>query len=150
MNSKKRFSGIIILIMVGIAGGIGIYTFLYARGYTYLTDSPEACVNCHSMNSQYASWMKSSHRSVAVCNDCHTPPKFFSKYYTKAINGFWHSWYFTTQTYPDNILSSHRTKEVLEESCRSCHADIVHAIEPVHNTMKKITCIRCHSRVGHQ
>ena len=49
------------------------YTFAYARGWAYMTDDPRACANCHVMNEQYDGWIKSSHRSVAVCNDCHVP-----------------------------------------------------------------------------
>ncbi len=59
---------------IGAAAAIGEYTFLYARGHSYLTNDPEACANCHVMTDHYAAWTKSSHRAVAVCNDCHTPP----------------------------------------------------------------------------
>jgi cytochrome c nitrite reductase small subunit len=85
--------------MVGVAfrviAGIGGFTFIYARGYSYLTNDPAACANCHVMREQFDGWVKSSHRAVAGCNDCHTPPGFAGKYYTKARNGFWHSFYFT-------------------------------------------------------
>src|SRR3990167_9787853 len=57
----------------GVFLGFAVYTFVYARGYSYLTDDPRACANCHVMNDQYAGWVKAPHRSVAVCNDCHTP-----------------------------------------------------------------------------
>ena len=53
--------------------GSASYTFAYARGWAYMTDDPQACANCHVMNEQYDGWIKSSHRSVAVCNDCHVP-----------------------------------------------------------------------------
>ncbi|MGH7821889.1 MAG: NapC/NirT family cytochrome c, partial [Candidatus Binatia bacterium] len=61
-------------VAFGAAAGIGGYTFVYAKGYAYLTDDPGACANCHVMEEQHSAWMKSSHRAVAVCNDCHTPP----------------------------------------------------------------------------
>ncbi len=47
--------------------GLGTYTFLYAKGYSYLTNNPEACANCHVMH-PYEAWLKSSHHSVASCN----------------------------------------------------------------------------------
>jgi len=50
--------------------GLGTYTFTYARGWAYLTDDAGACANCHVMHEQYDGWIKSSHRSLAVCNDC--------------------------------------------------------------------------------
>ena len=40
------------------------------------------------MNEQYDGWIKSSHRSVAVCNDCHVPHNLIAKYATKGSNGF--------------------------------------------------------------
>ena len=55
---------------IGIAVAIGGYTFIYAHGGSYLTNNPQACANCHVMEEQYRGWLKGSHRSVAVCNDC--------------------------------------------------------------------------------
>ncbi|MBE2216221.1 MAG: NapC/NirT family cytochrome c, partial [Opitutaceae bacterium] len=57
---------------LGAALGICGYTFIYAKGYSYLVNDPAACANCHVMEEQYSGWMKSSHRAVATCNDCHT------------------------------------------------------------------------------
>jgi cytochrome c nitrite reductase small subunit len=87
---RPQTAGLLALALaVGIAAGLGAYTFLYAKGYSYLTNDPQACVNCHVMRDQYDGWVKSSHRSVAACNDCHTPPGLVGKYATKARNGFW-------------------------------------------------------------
>ncbi len=148
-------------VATGLALGLGIFTFLYARGYSYLTNDPAACANCHVMNEHFNSWIKSSHHAVAVCNDCHTPPGVIPKYMTKASNGFWHSFYFTTGTYPDPIRITDRNKDVLEKACRKCHESIVEAIEPgAHiagtgqtapsaNHTEGLTCTRCHATVGH-
>jgi formate-dependent nitrite reductase cytochrome c552 subunit len=35
------------------------------------TNDPAACANCHVVKDQYDGWLKSSHRAVAVCSDCH-------------------------------------------------------------------------------
>ena len=32
----------------GILTAVGGYTFVYAKGYSYLTNDPAACANCHS------------------------------------------------------------------------------------------------------
>lgn len=135
-------------ISIGLVVGIGGYTFIYAKGYSYLTDDPAACANCHIMNEQYNGWLRSSHRSVAVCNDCHTPPGFVSKYVTKASNGFWHSFGFTTGYFHEPIAITPRNLEIAERACRKCHADIVEAID--HPGEKEImSCVRCHGTVGH-
>jgi cytochrome c nitrite reductase small subunit len=67
------FLTVLTALAVGLAIGISGFTFVYARGASYLTDNPQACANCHVMEEQFSSWLRSSHRNVAVCNDCHTP-----------------------------------------------------------------------------
>jgi cytochrome c nitrite reductase small subunit len=91
--------------IIGVAVGLAAYTFIYAKGYSYLTNDPAACANCHVMQAQYDAWMKSSHHSVAACNDCHTPHNIIGKYAVKANNGFWHSFYFTSGHYPTRLKS---------------------------------------------
>src|SRR5688500_18755253 len=88
---------------LGLVLGIGGYTFIYARGASYLTNDPRACANCHVMEEQFSGWIASSHRRVAVCNDCHTPHDPIGKYVTKARNGFWHSFYFTVGGFHEPI-----------------------------------------------
>jgi len=56
--------GIVLGIALGLAVGEGAYTFVYAQGYSYMTDNAEACVNCHVMRDQYSAWLKSSDRAV--------------------------------------------------------------------------------------
>jgi cytochrome c nitrite reductase small subunit len=140
---------------LGIAVGIGGYTFGYARGASYLTNDPAACANCHVMREQYAGWLKSSHHAVATCNDCHTPPGTIPKYLTKASNGFWHSFYFVTGDFPEPIRIRPRNREVTEAACRKCHQDIVDAIDLVHvsdespRARERVECLPCHGSVGH-
>jgi cytochrome c nitrite reductase small subunit len=140
---------------LGIAVGIGGYTFGYARGASYFTSDPAACANCHVMREQYAGWLKSSHHGVATCNDCHTPPGTIPKYLTKASNGFWHSFYFTTGDFPEPIQIRPRNRAVTEAACRKCHQEIVEAIDLAHvsqapaRARDRVECLRCHDSVGH-
>jgi cytochrome c nitrite reductase small subunit len=130
--------------------GIGLYTFGYAKGYSYMTDDPAACANCHVMQEQYDGWLKSSHRKVAVCNDCHTPHGFAPKYFTKALNGFNHSLAFTSGHFPDDIQITQRNYRVAEEACMKCHEEITDGIRAVrHGKNNTVTCIECHQSVGH-
>lgn len=134
---------------LGLAVAVGGYTFLYARGWAYLTNDPRACANCHVMQEQYSGWLKGSHRSVAVCNDCHTPPGLIPKYLTKAENGFRHSFAFTTGRYPDQISIVPRDLAVTERACRKCHEAIVTAIEGPGGEAGRVHCVNCHRSVGH-
>ena len=145
----QTIQGIVLGLAAGAIIGVGSYTFIYARGYSYMTNNPAACANCHVMQEYYDGWLKSSHRSVAVCNDCHTPAGFVGKYATKASNGFWHSFYFTTGNYPEPSRITKRNREITESSCRKCHQAIVDAIDSQHQQIGDLSCVRCHQTVGH-
>ena len=142
--------GIALGLSLGLLAGLGGYTFVYARGASYLENDPSVCANCHVMNEQYAGWQRSSHRSVAVCNDCHTPQDVVGKYATKMRNGFWHSFYFTTGNFPDTIRITPRNQAITEQACRNCHQPVVDAID-THRASEAdtLSCVRCHVDVGH-
>ena len=138
-------------VLAGMAAGLGFFTFGYARGYSYLTNDPGQCANCHIMSEHFSAWIKGSHKAVATCNDCHTPHNLIGKYLVKARNGFWHSFYFTTGRYPDPLRVTPRNHEVTEGACRHCHDDIVASIEhrSADETGERLSCVRCHATVGH-
>lgn len=149
MRRNTAISIIILGLLMGIAVGVGGYTFIYAKGSSYLTNDPAACANCHIMDEHYSAWIKSSHHAVAVCNDCHTPPGAIGKYATKASNGFWHSFAFTTGRFPEPLRIKALNREITEAACRKCHSSIVNMIEAPHHDDTRMSCIRCHSDVGH-
>ncbi len=149
--TRGQMAAVALAVAVGAGVGLGAYTFAYARGASYLTNDPAACANCHIMTEHYDAWNRSSHRAVAVCNDCHTPHGLVPKYATKASNGFWHSFGFTTGRFPDPLRIKPGNRAITEEACRRCHAEIVDAIdpEPVHEEGDRTACVRCHGGVGH-
>jgi cytochrome c nitrite reductase small subunit len=138
-----------VALVAGLAAGIGGYTFVYAKGYSYLTNNPAACANCHVMQDHYDGWVKSSHRAVAACNDCHTPHNLVAKYVTKASNGFWHSFAFTSGRFPEPLRIKPRNRSVTESACRSCHEDIVLAIDRHPAPSNELSCVNCHRDAGH-
>jgi cytochrome c nitrite reductase small subunit len=162
--------------LIGTALGLGAFTFVYAKGASYLSTDPAVCANCHIMGEHYAAWQRSSHRAVAGCADCHMPHNFVGKYLAKATNGFWHSLAFTTGAFPDPLQIKPHNRSVTENACRHCHADMVAAIDPlgegddmeiragvdgtpvasrpqIHDGTvagdDRESCIRCHTYVGH-
>ncbi len=145
---RRTLQSIILGITIGLAAGLGAYTFIYAKGASYLTNNPASCANCHIMQEQYDGWLKSSHRAVATCNDCHTPPGLIAKYATKASNGFWHSFGFTTGRFHEPIQIKPHNLKVTESACQKCHEEITDAI---HTSAKgePTSCVRCHRSVGH-
>jgi cytochrome c nitrite reductase small subunit len=142
-------AAVVLSLAIGAAIGVGSYTFVVARGASYLTDNPESCANCHIMRDQFEGWLRSSHTAVAVCNDCHTPHTFAGKWTAKATNGFWHSFAFTTGRYPEPIRITGRNRTITEQTCRNCHSAVVAAMVGVHAKNGAVSCIRCHDGVGH-
>ena len=138
---------VVLTCLLGIPAGIGAFTFVYAKGFSYLSTSPQACVNCHVMNEQYDAWLKSGHRHAAVCVDCHLPDRGLAKWTAKAEHGFRHSLAFTLQNFKEPIEITPRDREIVQASCVRCHADLVHAVTAA--PARPLDCLRCHAGVGH-
>ena len=138
-----------VTVLLGLAGGIGAFTFGYGQGASYLSNNPRGCANCHVMQDHYDSWQNSSHRHVAVCNDCHLPPGGVGKWLTKADNGFFHSLAFTLENYHEPIRIKPRNQRVTQRACLDCHADFVHPLLPAEPGGDMLLCIHCHTDVGH-
>lgn len=134
---------------IGSLIGLGLFTFTYGDGLSYLSNNPSSCVNCHVMRSQFDSWQHSSHKLVATCNDCHTPHHPFWKWVTKADNGFFHSMAFTTGMFHEPIRIKPRNLRVAIGACISCHESTVHQMNYNVESEEGKSCIRCHSDVGH-
>jgi cytochrome c nitrite reductase small subunit len=133
---------------LGVLVGIGGTTFRYAEGLSYFSTDPRACANCHIMQSQYDSWQKASHHTVAACVDCHLPHALLPKYLAKARNGWNHSKGFTLQDFPEPILITPRNAAILHDNCVRCHADLVHAQTSTF-AEEAPRCVHCHATVGH-
>lgn len=131
---------------IGLAGGLGIVTFDYAEGLSYMSEDPRACVNCHIMQPQYDSWVKASHHGVASCNDCHLPQPLVEKYLAKARNGWFHSKAFTLQDFPEPIQITAPNVTILQTNCVTCHDSVLHDLSI---TADAPSCTTCHLTVGH-
>lgn len=147
MPSYRRLP-LITAVAVGGLLGLGMATFDYAEGTSYLSTDPAACANCHIMWSQYDSWQKASHHTVATCVDCHLPHDFVGKYLAKAENGWNHSKGFTLQDFPEPIRITPKNARILQDNCLRCHADLVHA-QTGGRADDAPRCARCHGDVGH-
>jgi cytochrome c nitrite reductase small subunit len=135
---------------VGVLLGLGLFTFLHAEGFSYLSTDPAACANCHIMQTQYESWQKSSHHAVAGCVDCHLPHDFIGKYVAKAENGWHHSKGFTLQDFHEPIMIKSKNATILQRNCLACHGEIAHGlVEGVNGEPDEVRCVHCHVDVGH-
>ena len=135
---------------LGMFAGLGTYTFTYARGLSYFSNDPLACMNCHIMREHFDGWQKSPHHAVATCNDCHTPHAFIPKYLSKAENGFWHSKGFTLQDFHEPIMIRPHNSAVLQHNCVTCHEQVVDGINTHRgDPQRMLDCVHCHREVGH-
>ncbi|NDV69465.1 cytochrome c nitrite reductase small subunit [Dysgonomonas sp. 25] len=146
-----------IFVIGGIIAGLGGYTFYMSRAYSYLSDDPSACVNCHIMTPYYQSWNHSSHAQWATCNDCHVPhDNVISKYAFKAKDGLYHAAVFTVNGEPQVIRPREESYEVIMNNCIRCHLEL--NTEFVKTGMidycdtkegKGKACWDCHTQVPH-
>lgn len=149
---RGKFHGLtaVLCVTAGVFLGAGVYTFIYAKGYSYLSNDPRACANCHIMREHFDGWQKASHHAAAVCNDCHVPAAFVPKYISKMRNGFWHSKGFTFQDFPEPIRIRPVNRETLQQNCIRCHTALVdEVVRGGHPSTGELYCVKCHETVGH-
>src|SRR5262245_13836729 len=141
---------VVLAVLLGLLAGIGGFTFLYAKGFSYMSDDPEVCVNCHIMRPQYDSWQQAGHHTVATCVGCHLPHGFIRKYLSKAENGFHHSRAFTLQDFHEPITIGFKASRILQENCVACHRDLMHQqLASATSPSDEVRCVHCHRGVGH-
>lgn len=144
------------LFFIAVIIGLGLFLARESRITSYLTDDPQACVNCHVMTPVYNSWMHSSHREWANCNDCHVPHNnVFNKYYFKAKDGLYHASVFTARAEPDVIAMKEASQEVVQQNCIRCHVQQVTQtkysgwLESHTENRTGRQCWSCHKQVPH-
>jgi cytochrome c nitrite reductase small subunit len=141
-----RLVALVGALAVGLVVGLGGFTFIYGKGYSYLFDDPRVCVNCHVMRDNFDTWTVATHRTV-TCNQCHVPHHFPAKYLSEARNGWNHSYAFTFKDV-QVIRITRFNQEVLQKNCEGCHEGMISTIQPAGAQRAKY-CFDCHRGVGH-
>jgi len=142
--------------LAGLVVGLGGYTFYVSRAWSYLSDEPAVCLNCHVMGSYYQAWDKSSHAVWASCNDCHVPQdNFINKYAFKAVDGLFHAAVFTAGAEPQVIRARQGSSEVIMDNCVRCHTPLVTEFTKMNVGYQEVlkgeakACWDCHTQVPH-
>ncbi|OGU10851.1 MAG: cytochrome c nitrite reductase small subunit [Ignavibacteria bacterium GWB2_35_12] len=145
-----------VILILGIACGLLLQIFYVSNALSYLSDEPEACVNCHVMSSHFATWEHSSHRRVTTCNDCHVPhDNIIREYYFHAMDGLRHSTIFTLRAEPQVLLIKEAGKAAVQQNCLRCHINQVNPVSAanVNGENYKLgygkPCWECHREVPH-
>ena len=144
------------VILIATIFGISAFMAKESEVVSYMSDNPQACVNCHVMTPVYNSWMHSSHREWTSCNDCHVPQNnVFNKYYFKAKDGLFHASVFTLRQEPDVMFMREASAEVVQDNCIRCHVQQVTQTKYdgfIDDHVKNRTdrkCWSCHQEVPH-
>jgi cytochrome c nitrite reductase small subunit len=123
---NSNFATIAATVAAIVAVGMLVYLVNISRATSYLSDKPEACINCHVMNSQYASWRHSAHFRYAECIDCHLPAgDGLETYIAKATDGLHHAEAFTLNKFGQRMVISETGKKRVQANCIRCHAAVV-------------------------
>lgn len=139
------------IVLFGASLGVGTFTLFYAEGFSYLSNNPKACINCHIMKENYYTWENSSHHGFATCNTCHASGNTVQKYVSKAINGFNHSLAFTTGNYHYPLQIKDFNKKIVQRACYSCHEGMLSISHTQYkDNLEKLNCLNCHKEVGHR
>ncbi|MCF8716186.1 cytochrome c nitrite reductase small subunit [Joostella atrarenae] len=154
-NRKSRWRTIAVFL-IAVITGLGLFMAKEAELVSYMSDDPLACVNCHVMTPVYNSWMHSSHREWASCNDCHVPHNnVLNKYYFKAKDGLFHASVFTLRAEPEVMFMREESQEVVQNNCIRCHVQQVtqtkyegYIADHVQNRTDR-KCWTCHQEVPH-
>ena len=139
---------------------IGMFAFLVneSKMLSYLSSDPKVCINCHTMNTHYATWQHSSHRENATCVDCHLPhDSFINKMIAKSKDGFNHSLAMTLGSYGNNLRVTTDAAERIQNNCIACHENIVAQMLENSQLYQKVgssvqmgrQCWDCHREVPH-
>ena len=144
------------VIFAGLLGGLVLTLMYVSNFFSYLSDSPKTCVNCHIMGPQYATWFHSAHREYATCNDCHVPQdNVFHTYYFKAMDGLRHSTLFTLKMEEQAITIKNAGKIAVQNNCKRCHQNAINEIAAMNfyqqdsKHPEERRCWECHKTTPH-
>lgn len=155
-NSVVKIASIVAFLVAAI---LFVNLVITSKATSYLSSDPKACINCHVMNTQYATWQHSSHARAAVCIECHLPREgFFEKYLAKARDGWNHTVAFTFNTYDHAMKISEDGARRVQNNCISCHKSMASKITDTADQYHNFSdpnikngrrCWSCHTEVPH-
>lgn len=118
------------MLAIAVFIGLSLSILKLSNATSYLSDDPKACINCHVMIPQYATWAAGSHGRVASCNDCHVPhDSVVKKYFFKAKDGSRHAFMYTFHMEPQVIRVKEEGMHVIQENCLRCHSNMFSGLE---------------------
>ncbi|MBF0336818.1 MAG: NapC/NirT family cytochrome c [Nitrospirae bacterium] len=135
-----------VFIILGIAVVILVPLIpLGVRSAWVYTSTPEFCVSCHMMTTQYSNWSHSAHRNWATCSDCHLPQQSLTlKVAAKVREGIYHGYAYMLDKDATSIRISRLGGKSVMSNCIRCHGELV---QGVHKDNRN--CWQCHIGLAH-
>ena len=141
MGTPRAGSGLKCLLS-GVV--LGVVLLAASAAVMRVTDQRPFCAACHVMASAAVTHKLSSHANQA-CNDCHTPATLGAKLPFKAASGL-NDFVGNLSGKDISVPVSLRTKDVVNNNCRRCHAATNMAVAGME---AKTHCVDCHRNVAH-
>jgi len=145
-----------VLLVLGVCGGMVALVLHISNAPSYLSNDPQACINCHIMAPQFATWQRGAHGRGVTCNDCHVPhDNVVRSYFFKAQDGMRHAFMFTFRLEPQVIQIREGGRTVVQENCIRCHEHLVGGASIIDVTADNAPhgagklCWECHRETPH-
>jgi len=146
--------------MLYFGAAVIMLAFVLSLTFAFAYSSPSCGTACHSMNSAYQSWRRSSHAAVP-CIACHQSGNLLASAVNK-IGAGGNVYKELTGSYrrPINRDNSYGQKYMFNSACLKCHSpgkrkftarqglNITSKVHVKHLDAK-LKCVTCHNRVAH-
>ena len=146
-RATARFNQLLIAgVVFGLLAGLGVYTFVYAKGGSYLDQRPGGVRQLprHARAVRRLAEVAATTRSRPATTATRRTASSASTA-TKARNGFWHSYAFTTGASTSRILITAAQPRGHRGGVPVVPRDMVDAIDARPRTAgEAISCVRCH------
>ena len=137
----------IVILAVGALAAAGIAAFVLFGPPQMLakTSTPDFCVSCHVMESEYQAWSHAGAHRRKICVDCHLPNENKAVHLVwKTLDGLKDVALFYSGRVPERIQLTEHGKEVVQANCIRCHEATVAMIR------EDRPCWTCHRRIAHR
>jgi cytochrome c nitrite reductase small subunit len=146
MGSQGKSNIVLSLLLVGVVGSaLAAFLFLGPPKLLAKSESPDFCVSCHVMESEYESWIHTGAHRRKMCVDCHLPNGNAGVHYLwKSIDGLKDVLFFYSGRAPEHIRITAHGTQVLQANCIRCHEQLVSGMD------HERQCWSCHRRISHK
>jgi len=136
-----------IVYLVGgllIVAAVALFLLVGPPNLLAKSSTPDFCVGCHTMESEYEAWIHTGAHRRIKCVDCHLPNENAGVHYLwKSIDGVKDAVVFYSGKVPETTRLSSHGEKVLQKNCVRCHEITVAQMDTTRQ------CWSCHRRISH-